>query len=233
VPRPQLIQLFPQINDRQFASVLQYYLKKFDELDKLHIKIRWNRPIIVKQDGDWDLALTLLTDVPMPLHIKNFQEIQIRLGFFQEKNCTIPLISLSYFDRSVLGFLQEFHHNYLFTNVNLKMSTKDITSPENQLEFLTHFLPLMTNINSIELLAPSLYYLDLIQNECSELLMPMLASAQVLVTKLVFYFPFPNSKLIIHSAIHSAAIAGIPAIAGMIGFAVGFTHQGQMGAHEF
>jgi hypothetical protein len=69
------------------------------------------------------------------------------------------------------------------------MSSKDITSPENRLEFLTHFVPLITNINSIELLAPSLY-LGLFQNEYSELLMSMLASARVLVTKLIFYLLF-------------------------------------------
>jgi hypothetical protein len=68
----------------------------------------------------------------------------------------------------VLGFLEEFQHNSLFTNVNLKMSTKDITSPGNRLEFLTHFVPLMSSINSIELLLNSLYP-GLFQNEYSEL----------------------------------------------------------------
>jgi hypothetical protein len=59
-----------------------------------------------------------------------------------------PHFSFSYFDQSVLNFMQKFQQNGLLENVNLlfnKLSPKDIVQP-----VLCHLLPMINSINSIE-----------------------------------------------------------------------------------
>jgi hypothetical protein len=50
---------------------------------------------------------------------------------------------------------------------------------------MTNFVPLFTDINSIQILWGNLPVLDKLQTEYSQLAIPMLASAQVLIAELV------------------------------------------------
>jgi hypothetical protein len=86
VPRPQLVQLVCKIEDRQFASFIQYFLHKCGRitLGKLWIRpSQWsssvfgNGPPIVLVNRQlhlsrWEMPLA---DMPMPINVKDFKEI--------------------------------------------------------------------------------------------------------------------------------------------------------------
>jgi hypothetical protein len=81
VPRNQLAQLLPQIDDRQFAKFLQFFLNKCGEVTLGHLQIESS-----KNGNGSEIVLPgqklPLADVPMPENIKNFKGITLR--------CAIP-----------------------------------------------------------------------------------------------------------------------------------------------
>jgi hypothetical protein len=189
VPRPQLAELVPEIGDWRFAEKAQDYLHEFGRitLDDMYIRssISWiNRkkgiPIVKlcdegEHDADepgWEYPLP---DVPIPKNIINFRSINIRFAFYYNSNGSLSFFS--YFNQSVLGFLQEFHRKSLLTNVELNLVKTNFDS-----NALTQLVPLLTNINKLNLL----FHIDieaLIQKEYSK---AMLASARILIIQYVF-----------------------------------------------
>jgi hypothetical protein len=83
----------------------------------------------------------------------------------------------SNFDEPVAAFLQQFQRNSLLTNVNLDF--KDCLDFLPQI--MTNFVPLFTNINSIEIDSDNLAVLDQLQS--AELAIPMFTSARVLIAE--------------------------------------------------
>jgi hypothetical protein len=85
LPRSSLVQFIPQIRDRTFASILQFFLNKCGEvtLEWMRIKPSWNAygPAIVQKNKDLFSTLNLpLAEGPMPPNVKNFRGIRLRFG---------------------------------------------------------------------------------------------------------------------------------------------------------
>jgi hypothetical protein len=86
LPRPQLVELLFQTDDRKFAKCIHFFLNKCGKItlaDELHIKSSKNASsttaVVQKMKQEW-----LLADVPMPMpnNIKDFHRIQIRFDCF-------------------------------------------------------------------------------------------------------------------------------------------------------
>jgi hypothetical protein len=101
------------------------------------------------------------------------------LPFLQQ--CLHKLITLfSNYGECAVAFLQKLEQNSLLINVHLCF----YFCSEYLLQIMTNFLPLFTSVNSIATENPDV--LDKLQSEYSELAIPMLTSAQHLITVLVF-----------------------------------------------
>jgi hypothetical protein len=83
LPRPQLAELATQIESWHFSSKIQLFLHELGEitLDKLHIKSATNGPgpAIFKANREMPVPIP-----PMPMNIKNFKEIHLRLDFYSQ-----------------------------------------------------------------------------------------------------------------------------------------------------
>jgi hypothetical protein len=85
LPRSSLVHLIPQIRDRKFASILQFFLNKCG-----HVSLEWIRiksscsaygTAFVQKDIDLFSTLDLpLADGPIPPNVKNFKGIRLRFG---------------------------------------------------------------------------------------------------------------------------------------------------------
>jgi hypothetical protein len=86
LPRTQLVALLPRIDDRKFASFLQFFLVKCGKvtLDNLTIKSYGDGPGFVRKFGYG--RKFPLADVSMPENIKNFQTIHLKCVFLRVKN---------------------------------------------------------------------------------------------------------------------------------------------------
>jgi hypothetical protein len=81
---------------------------------------------------------------------------------------------ISYCDDSVLGFLQEFHRNSLFTNVNLDLFDNKVYRESKRISSL--MIQLLPSITSIESVKPLIYCMALLKEKNSD----MLSSARIL-----------------------------------------------------
>jgi hypothetical protein len=89
VPRKQLVELLPQIDDRQFAKVLQFFLNKYGEITLGSLSIWKNEEgSIIASSNSRKLPIA---DVPMPSNINNFRNISIKLVNFYNKNLCISI----------------------------------------------------------------------------------------------------------------------------------------------
>jgi hypothetical protein len=99
VPRHQLVEIIKQLGDRQFASILQFFLTKEGQITLAHLRIvapRENDP----NDGgpivevrkrlwhDWEPRLpmdleTNLPERPMPTNVKDFKLIELRFAIYK------------------------------------------------------------------------------------------------------------------------------------------------------
>jgi hypothetical protein len=82
VPRPQLVDLLPKIDDRKFASVVQFFLNKCGEITfgKLEIKERYdngNSTAYMEKDYGYGQVVPL-ADAPIPENVKTFKAIHLR-----------------------------------------------------------------------------------------------------------------------------------------------------------
>jgi hypothetical protein len=78
LPRPQLVELVPHINDRQFIKPIIFFLNKCGEVTLGKFRI-WKGPVIIQLDRHHrELPLA---DVPMPMNTKNFTKILIKFVF--------------------------------------------------------------------------------------------------------------------------------------------------------
>jgi hypothetical protein len=85
LPRSSLVQLIPQIKDRKFASILQFFLYKCGQvtLEWLRIKSSWDAygPAIVQKNKDLFSTLDFpLAQGPIPPNVKNFRGMRLRFG---------------------------------------------------------------------------------------------------------------------------------------------------------
>jgi hypothetical protein len=83
VPREQLVELLPQIDDRQFAKVLQFFLNKCGQITIGSLSIWKDEEGAIIASNSYYRKLPL-ADVPMPSNINNFQQITIRFEFCNE-----------------------------------------------------------------------------------------------------------------------------------------------------
>jgi hypothetical protein len=101
VPRHQLVEIVKQLGDRQFASILQFFLTKEGQITLGHLRIvapRENDPngggpiVEMRKEmppfrSEWitrppsDLE-TNLPEVPMPANVKDFKLIELRFSVF-------------------------------------------------------------------------------------------------------------------------------------------------------
>jgi hypothetical protein len=173
---------YQSIGDRQFVSFVQFFLHKCGEitLGQLHIRLSedGNGPMVIVNKEGRELPLA---DVSMPQNVKNFESIRIRFVF--TINFVLIKVLFRNYNESVLAFLQKFQQNSLLDNVNLCF----YDCLNVLLQMMT--LPLFTNINSIEINRSVV--LDQLQSEYFELAIPMLASARILIAKLVFTTRLP------------------------------------------
>jgi hypothetical protein len=97
VPRHQLVEIIRQLNDRQFAKILQFFLTEVGQITLGHLRIvapRENDPngggpiVEVRKSycpDEWvdlpesDLE-TNLPEGPMPANVKDFKLIQLRFA---------------------------------------------------------------------------------------------------------------------------------------------------------
>jgi hypothetical protein len=172
VPRPQMAELVPQIGDWYFATKAQYYLHECGKitLDEFWIKssTRGNGSPVISKDYAMQQEFPL-ANVPMPENIINFKKICLDL--YSMRNS----FSRNY-DEYVLHFLQEFQRRSLFTHVHF---IKNCPSA-SQLAFIVDLLPLLNNIQSIEI--ESRYILAYLQYEYSAVAKSMFISARILNT---------------------------------------------------
>jgi hypothetical protein len=139
-----------RIADRQFVSYVQFYLHKCGNvtLGKFSIKLSSKGPIFVNKA--WQ-ELLLAEVPPMPSNIKGFKEITIKfVCFFQQKDTILSFIS--YYDQTVLGFLQEFRSNSLLTDVKLILCAEHYRRKFDAMsQMMTQLLPSITSIESLSL----------------------------------------------------------------------------------
>jgi hypothetical protein len=76
VPRLQLLELLPQINDRHLAEAVQYFLLKCGKVTLGNLRI--DAPLYYEVNGRWMVQKFMCPDVPMPRNIKNFRLIYLR-----------------------------------------------------------------------------------------------------------------------------------------------------------
>jgi hypothetical protein len=88
----------------------------------------------------------------------------------------------SYYDQSVLGFLQEFHRNSLFTNVHLSLSGENRRKFDDMSQMMTQLLPSITSIESLRPIYVNYdYNADFFRGHYN-----MLASSRILIKGLGF-----------------------------------------------
>jgi hypothetical protein len=87
VPRRQLVQLLFQLDDRQFAKILQFFLTEVGQITLGHLRIvalREHAPNgggpIVKVQKPQSYLETNLPEGPMPNNVKDFKLIQLRFA---------------------------------------------------------------------------------------------------------------------------------------------------------
>jgi hypothetical protein len=95
VPRRQLVQLLFQLGDRQFASILQFFLTEVGQITLGHLRIVAPRendpngggPVVEVRKGlsDWEWTHppdmeTNLPEGPMPKNVNNFKRIELRFA---------------------------------------------------------------------------------------------------------------------------------------------------------
>jgi hypothetical protein len=103
VPRRQLVEIVKQLNDRQFASILQFFLTKVGQITLGHLRIMvpgpWHNdpsgcggPIVEVRTQmppwrfQWDVPPppsdleTKLPEGPMPNNVKDFKLIELRFA---------------------------------------------------------------------------------------------------------------------------------------------------------
>jgi hypothetical protein len=147
------------IDDRQFVSFIQFYLHKCGEVTLGLLEVR-NSPrnghdhLIVKAYKNHRLGRELpLADVPISENIEDFEQITLKFAFYSNKIYRFYLrnnkIKLSYFDDSVLRFLQEFQQNSLLTNVKVRFAKIRNRSADVLVRIMTNVMPLLTSIDSI------------------------------------------------------------------------------------
>jgi hypothetical protein len=101
VPRHQLVEILEQLDDRQFVSILQFFLTKEGRITLGHLRIAAPRendpngggPILEMRKemppfrSDWitrppsDLE-TNLPEVPMPANVKDFKLIELKFAIY-------------------------------------------------------------------------------------------------------------------------------------------------------
>jgi hypothetical protein len=157
---------------------VQFYLHKCGDVtvDQFSIISSSKGPVFVNKAGQ---KLPLAEVPPMPSNIKGFKEITVKfVCFFLQKKIQ-SILSFSYYDQSVLGFLQQFHRNSLFTNVNLTLLGENRRKFNAMTQMMTQLLP---SITSIESLTPTCHNYALFLKEHSD----MLASAKILIIRSAF-----------------------------------------------
>jgi hypothetical protein len=110
VPRRQLVEIVKQLGDRQFASILQFFLTEVGQITFNHLRFVAPRNInghsnnggpiveVLKEMpafffGEWkiprpsDLKATL-AEGPMPNNVKDFKSIQLRFAMHIKLNIT-------------------------------------------------------------------------------------------------------------------------------------------------
>jgi hypothetical protein len=96
VPRHQLVEIFKQLDDRQFISILQFFLTKVGQITFNHLRIvapRENDPNgigpIVEVRKFWHdrrppiVLETNLPEGPMPTNVKDFKLIKLRFAIYE------------------------------------------------------------------------------------------------------------------------------------------------------
>jgi hypothetical protein len=82
---------------------------------------------------------------------------------------------ISYYNEDVLGFLQQFHRNSLFTNVNLNLFDNKVCRESKRISSLmTRLLPSITSIESVK---PWRHCMAVLKEDNFD----MLSSARVLI----------------------------------------------------
>jgi hypothetical protein len=108
--------------------------------------------------GGWPMAINPQKDVAAEINISISRKVCMKtsclqilhrtdgLLLFNFNNLTKISLIFSYLNTSVINLLQKFQQNSLFGNVNLDMRLRDGSIPET----LSHLLPLIDNLNSIQ-----------------------------------------------------------------------------------
>jgi hypothetical protein len=153
---------------------VQFYLHECGDvtLGQFSIESSSRGPIFVNKA---EKELPLAEVPPMPSNIKGFKKITIKFVCFLQQKVTI-LSFISYYDQSVLGFLQEFHRNSLFTNVNLALCGHH-GKFDAMSQMMTQLLPSITSIESLKPIYLNHDYNAALFQEHSN----MLASAKILI----------------------------------------------------
>jgi hypothetical protein len=121
VPRHQLVEIIKQLGDRQFASILQFFLTEVGQITLGHLRIVAPReddpngggPIVEVRKSYWSEwrprpqshLETNLPEGPMPTNVKAFNLIELRFAIYKlifniKKNVrtlkTIPMLGVEY-----------------------------------------------------------------------------------------------------------------------------------------
>jgi hypothetical protein len=114
--------------------------------------------------------------------------------FFHQEVTILCLSYFSYYDQSVLDFLQEFGRNSPFTNVNLELHGENHRKFDAMSKVMAQLLPSITSIESLRS-----YDYDhnaaLFQEELSD----MLTSARILNGRSVFIIIIKITSMILNS----------------------------------
>jgi hypothetical protein len=89
VPRDQLVKIVKQLNDRQFAKILQFFLTKEGQITLDHLRIVAPGPTVEVRKKFWSAGKvpppsdleTNLPEGPMPNNVKDFKTIELRFAF--------------------------------------------------------------------------------------------------------------------------------------------------------
>jgi hypothetical protein len=237
------------IADRQFVKNVQFYLHKCGNVTLGQFSIQSSRkgPVFVNKAGQ---KLPLTEVPPMPSNIRSFKQITIKFVCFSKQKLAIHSF-FSYYNRSVLVFLQEFGRSSLLTNVKLTLCSENRREFDAISQMMAQLLP---SITSIESLTPYYCYdhnMALFQEKhshmlastrillCWSVLIPILKLAKTSKIYVILsnYVNLPKKKELIWildltfklSIIYSVILA----LAMMMGTVIGFTFQVLMGNHEF
>jgi hypothetical protein len=107
LPRLQLVDLLPQINDRHLAEAVQYFLLKCGKITLGNLRIDAPLYYEVNGHGRRMVQKVLAPDTPMPGNIKNFRLIYLRF-FYTVHNMFGTIIKVAPFEEIFHVFFQNF-----------------------------------------------------------------------------------------------------------------------------